>query len=274
MFYSPFGEAIVSQQYTSGRYDNPHRFNAKELDPETGLYYYGARFYNPKTSIWLSVDPLADHPDQTDKSPYAAMWNNPIRFNDPDGRCPECEENVIDPTDGQSYISTGGAEYIFGNGEWTRQGGALDEVVVTPSGLEELSQDANSGNGETQGVFGAATPIALTLAAADGPIPFGDIIGAGVLLGAATYDLTQRKYITYTLTNPVTGQIYAGRASGFGDPQSIMMNRFSGHHMRKLGFGKPQLDRVAQGYPVGYYAIRGREQNIVDAYGGIGSPIV
>ncbi|MCC5915846.1 MAG: hypothetical protein JJU02_00825, partial [Cryomorphaceae bacterium] len=31
LFYSPFGEAIVSQQYTSGRYDNPHRFNAKEL---------------------------------------------------------------------------------------------------------------------------------------------------------------------------------------------------------------------------------------------------
>ncbi|MCH7411759.1 hypothetical protein MM239_20400 [Belliella sp. DSM 111904] len=56
-------------------------------------------------------------------SPYSAFCNNPIRYNDPDGRCPECEENVIDPIDGQSYTSTGGAEYTFGNGEWTRQGG-------------------------------------------------------------------------------------------------------------------------------------------------------
>ncbi|MBB3969316.1 hypothetical protein [Mucilaginibacter phyllosphaerae] len=41
--------------------------------------------------------------------------------------------------------------------------------------------------------------------------------------------------------------------------------------MRALGFGNPQLDRVAQGYPLGYYAIRGREQDAVNAYGGIGS---
>jgi len=36
------------------------------------------------------VDPLADAPEQIDKSPYAAIWNNPIKWNDPDGRCPSC----------------------------------------------------------------------------------------------------------------------------------------------------------------------------------------
>ncbi len=36
------------------------------------------------------VDPLADYLNQVDKSPFAAFWNNPIRYNDPDGRCPIC----------------------------------------------------------------------------------------------------------------------------------------------------------------------------------------
>ncbi len=38
----------------------------------------------------MNVDPLVDHQNQIEKSPYAAMWNNPIKYNDPDGRCPEC----------------------------------------------------------------------------------------------------------------------------------------------------------------------------------------
>ncbi len=39
---------------------------------------------------FMSVDPLADHPNQVDKSPYAYAWNNPIKLSDPDGRCPIC----------------------------------------------------------------------------------------------------------------------------------------------------------------------------------------
>jgi hypothetical protein len=41
--------------------------------------------------------------------------------------------------------------------------------------------------------------------------------------------------------------------------------------MRAFGYSDPQLDRVAQAFPVGYNAIRGREQDLIDAYGGIGS---
>lgn len=61
-----------------------YRFNGKELDQETGNYYYGARYYNPKTSIWLSVDPLANK--YPDVSPYNFVLNNPIANIDPDGR--------------------------------------------------------------------------------------------------------------------------------------------------------------------------------------------
>ncbi|MFP5471988.1 MAG: RHS repeat domain-containing protein, partial [Bacteroidia bacterium] len=56
----------------------------KELDEETGFYYYGARYYNPQTSIWLSVDPLADkYPNMTG---YVYTANNPVNYIDPDGQ--------------------------------------------------------------------------------------------------------------------------------------------------------------------------------------------
>lgn len=36
------------------------------------------------------MGPLADHDRQISMSPYQFGWNNPIRYNDPDGRCPLC----------------------------------------------------------------------------------------------------------------------------------------------------------------------------------------
>ena len=78
------GENLYEQHSNSGVYDSPYRFNGKELDPETGNYYYGARYYNPQVSMWLSVDPMASaHPDLT---PYNFVSDNPIMRIDPDGR--------------------------------------------------------------------------------------------------------------------------------------------------------------------------------------------
>jgi RHS repeat-associated protein len=59
-------------------------YNGKELDEETGLYYYGARYYDARVSVWLGVDPLAEkYPNTT---PYAYTANNPISYVDPDGK--------------------------------------------------------------------------------------------------------------------------------------------------------------------------------------------
>ena len=60
----PFGETMAEQR-GSMYYNAPYKFNGKELDEETGLYYYGARYYDPKVSIWLSVDPLVGRSIQT-----------------------------------------------------------------------------------------------------------------------------------------------------------------------------------------------------------------
>ena len=67
--------------YNGGQYDNAYKFNGKELDDATGMYYYGARYYDPRISIFVSVDPLAE---QT-MEPYLYTGNNPIRYVDPTG---------------------------------------------------------------------------------------------------------------------------------------------------------------------------------------------
>ena len=42
---------------TSEQQSTPYKFTSKELDEETGLYYYGARYYDAKLSRWISADP-------------------------------------------------------------------------------------------------------------------------------------------------------------------------------------------------------------------------
>ena len=47
--YFAFGETFL-RRALSNTERTPYLFNGKELDEETGLYYYGARYYDPKTS--------------------------------------------------------------------------------------------------------------------------------------------------------------------------------------------------------------------------------
>lgn len=62
---------------------NRLKYNSKERVEETGLYDYGARWYDPATARWGQVDPLADI--YTSISAYAYVANNPLIFIDPDG---------------------------------------------------------------------------------------------------------------------------------------------------------------------------------------------
>ena len=58
-------------------------FSAKERDPETGLSYFGSRYYSSDLSIWLSVDPMAaKYPSL---SPYVYCADNPVMLVDPNG---------------------------------------------------------------------------------------------------------------------------------------------------------------------------------------------
>lgn len=91
--YFPFGETWVQQGGNTEK--SPYLFTSKELDEETGLYYFGARYYDPRTSVWQSADPILDiyldgapsggilMPTNLSLYHYSA-WN-PVRFKDDDG---------------------------------------------------------------------------------------------------------------------------------------------------------------------------------------------
>ena len=68
-----------------------YKYVGKECDNETGLYYYGARYYDPWICRFVSVDPMKD--ETPNWTPYRYAFNNPLRFFDPDGRT-EQERNM------------------------------------------------------------------------------------------------------------------------------------------------------------------------------------
>lgn len=81
--YYPFGEQMPGRNL-SGSSDGRYKYTSKERDVETGLDYFGARYYDSWRGQWLSVDPMEDlHPDYT---PYAYVYNNPLLLIDPEGR--------------------------------------------------------------------------------------------------------------------------------------------------------------------------------------------
>ena len=56
--YVPFGEVFIEER--NNTWNTPYLFNAKEFDEETGMYYYGARYYEPRLSLWMSTDPMQE----------------------------------------------------------------------------------------------------------------------------------------------------------------------------------------------------------------------
>ncbi len=102
--YLPYGELLVDEHNNSE--EMPYKFNGKEMDEETGLYYYGARYMNPQASIWYGVDPLAE------KYPgiggYVYCHENPIKYIDPKG------ENMTEyDVNGKKISNLGGNQIDF-----------------------------------------------------------------------------------------------------------------------------------------------------------------
>ncbi len=96
--YYPFGLTISGlSEKALYNPENKRGYNGNELQNKeftngTGLelYDFNARSYDPQIGRFLQVDPLGEDGGQEGMSTYHFSFNNPVRYNDPDGKCPVC----------------------------------------------------------------------------------------------------------------------------------------------------------------------------------------
>ena len=93
--YDSFGKRVTS----SGSLTNPFQYTSRELDSETSLYYFRARYFDPNIGRFISEDPLG-----WDVGPnyYSYVDNSPLFLIDPSGLAPckidaKCRANRTTP---------------------------------------------------------------------------------------------------------------------------------------------------------------------------------
>ena len=75
-------DSFGNQTASSGSLTNPFRYTGREFDSETNLYFYRARYYDPKAGRFLSEDPFGI---RDNLNMYVYVHNNAVNFDDPFG---------------------------------------------------------------------------------------------------------------------------------------------------------------------------------------------
>lgn len=172
--YYGFGKRKI---VSAGSNDNKYLYNGKELQEELGQYDYGARFYDPLTGRWTTIDPSAENDHSL--SPFIYGFNNPVRFTDPDGRWPDGEGG---PGNGLSLVENlyleardnivAGIKTAISWGKSVIDGGQMQEAkMVYSNGEASVSMTNVPEGGKLKALGGAALNI------------FGSIPGGGTTAG-------------------------------------------------------------------------------------------
>ena len=115
-----------------------YTFSAKERDSETGLSYFGSRYYSSDLSIWLSVDPMSGK--YPSLSPYVYCADNPVKLVDPNGESTQ----VVDNGDG-TYTVVGGNVKDGDNGIYLRKSDGSNGKLLAYSATPESFYNSETG---------------------------------------------------------------------------------------------------------------------------------
>ena len=235
VLYAPFGE-VITEYNAYWMLDTIPRFlfNAKELDEESGMYYYSARYYAPPT--FISRDPMFEkYPFM---SPYAYCMNNPVIYIDPDGRdIVDTDGNTIyTHKDGWSDKASEGAKTI-GNAMMQTETGKkeFNKLVDSDAKIQLVLSDETRLNSET-GILklGEMNPTSF-IASADGSAVklesaiitvFGGSIDTYLNKGGVQGDNSEIGNLVREMNASVTEMIgaVAGHEAGHTSPQNLRQN--------------------------------------------------
>jgi len=223
-------DSFGKQTASSGSLTNPFQYTAREFDPETGLYYYRARYYDESLGRFLASDPILF--SGGDANLYRYVWNKPLTLRDPAG------QSGIGVSLGGSFFagigsnegsgvsgsaSVGGILFKgpngFSSGGYLSYGAVVGRTRPT-SGLCGTNQ-----HNQTSGAsFGAGPGIVLTNANSIGDVS-GRFFNTAISLGPLSMDvgfgdngvtfvnisagkgfgIGVANYVSNTITNPATG---------------------------------------------------------------------
>ena len=186
--YVPFGEVFIEER--NNTWNTPYLFNAKEFDEETGLYYYGARYYDPRLGLWISTDAMEEK--NFFISSYCFTNNSPINIIDYDGkdgvRIIDDEAKTI-TIKANYYVITASLHYRNENGKIKELKGFSKKDIEKMNGYNEYLNNLNLkvSSGEYEGYS-----VLFELSFIDA----GDILKAGSM---AAEDLYQGEPIGNTI---------------------------------------------------------------------------
>ncbi|MDE5776597.1 MAG: RHS repeat-associated core domain-containing protein, partial [Treponemataceae bacterium] len=199
-----------------------YKFTAKELDKETGLYYYGARYLDPKYSRWISTDPaLGEYIPKVggdnSKLPSGGLFNtasfnlfnysnnNPVKYVDPDGENPVIAIAVytgykmLPKQDGSGFL-------YFDNTQPQRTGGYHNFYETFTSNnivcnIDSLRTDFTNSKGKTSTVWLWKGNYNMVF---NGGWHIGAEVGAYGSHGGADDNMLES--VSFTLTDKATGK--------------------------------------------------------------------
>lgn len=120
---------------------NVYRYNGKELDEATGLYDYGARYYDPAIARWTGVDPLAD--EFAPWSPYSYVYDNPLIHTDPTGMAADWYPEYDKETQQINLVAEEG-DNLASLEQWANGAFSNEELSALYSSMNEGKIDLSS----------------------------------------------------------------------------------------------------------------------------------
>ncbi len=241
--YFPFGETWVEESSNTQR--TPYLFTGKELDEQTGLYYFGARYYDPRTSVWQSPDPLlASYMggeinngvfDPLNLNLFAYSHQRPIVMFDPDGLAGMSSAALYGTTCDSECMKTGGSFVldfvpIIGDVKGFVEAKTAGDYVWATVGLVPVVGDiaGKVGKGIGRAFRGTCSFHGDTLVlTADGMMPISQIV-PGMLVWSrdpATGEMGLKPVLAQ-YSNPYEETVYVSiRDAENGEEQVIISNR-------------------------------------------------